>query len=106
MVCVNCRREISDGANYCESCGSPQKRDPGPPPNVRRLTRAIADRKIAGVCGGLAAYFGVDSTLIRLLWLVLSIVPGAIVGGVLMYLVAWLIIPNAPVTAFTPVSHT
>jgi phage shock protein PspC (stress-responsive transcriptional regulator) len=58
-----------------------------------RLRRSATDRKIAGVCGGLAEYFGVDSTPIRLLWVILSILCGAIIGGVLAYLVAWLIIP-------------
>ena len=51
------------------------------------------DRKIAGVCGGLAEYYGVDATPIRLLWIILSILCGAVIGGVLAYLVAWLIIP-------------
>ncbi len=60
----------------------------------RRLTRSQTDAKIAGVCGGLAEYFGVDSTPIRLLWVILSILCGAVIGGVLAYLVAWLIIPQ------------
>jgi phage shock protein C len=42
--------------------------------------------KIAGVCGGLAEYFEVDATAIRLLWVVLSIFFGAILGGVIAYL--------------------
>lgn len=60
----------------------------------RRLRRSAADRKIAGVCGGLGEYFGVDSTPIRLLWVIVSILFGAGIGGVLAYLVAWLIIPR------------
>jgi phage shock protein PspC (stress-responsive transcriptional regulator) len=60
----------------------------------RRLTRSATDRKIAGVCGGLAEYFGVDATPIRLLFVILSILCGAIIGGVIAYLVAWLIIPR------------
>lgn len=47
----------------------------------RRLVRLPADGKVAGVCAGLAAYFEADVTLIRLVWVVLSIVPGGIVGG-------------------------
>jgi phage shock protein PspC (stress-responsive transcriptional regulator) len=62
-------------------------------PGVRRLTRSVTDKKIAGVCGGLAEYFTVDPTLVRVVWAVLSIVPGAIVLGVLAYLVAWFIMP-------------
>ena len=59
----------------------------------RRLTRSTVDRKIAGVCGGLADYFTIDSTLVRLVWVILTIVPGAIVLGLVAYLVAWFIMP-------------
>ena len=62
----------------------------------RRLTRSATDRKIAGICGGLAEYFGVDATAVRLLWCVLSILCGAVVGGVIAYVVAWFIIPRSP----------
>jgi phage shock protein PspC (stress-responsive transcriptional regulator) len=60
---------------------------------IRRLTRSRTDRTIAGVCAGLAEYFGVDVVLVRLLWVILSIA-GAVIGGVIVYLVAWLIIPE------------
>jgi phage shock protein C len=62
-------------------------------PTRQRLTRSVTERKIAGVCGGLAEYFDVDPTVVRLLWAVLTIVPGAIMLGVLAYLVAWFIMP-------------
>ena len=68
----------------------------------RRLTRSRTDRKLAGVCGGLAEYFEVDSTPVRLLWVVLTIFPGAIVCGVVAYVVAWLVMPVAAVQAMTP----
>lgn len=61
----------------------------------RRLVRSVTDRKIAGVCGGLAEYFDIDATALRLLWIVLSILPGAIVGGIVVYLLAWLVMPKA-----------
>jgi phage shock protein PspC (stress-responsive transcriptional regulator) len=66
----------------------------------RRLTRSIVDRKIGGVCGGIAAYLDVDSTAVRVVWVVLAIVPGCVVMGVLAYFVAWLIMPE-PTTATT-----
>lgn len=72
----------------------PQGTDLAPAPSGRRLTRSASDSKIAGVCGGLAEYFNVDSTAVRLVWVILSIVCGAIIGGVIAYLVAWLIIPR------------
>jgi phage shock protein PspC (stress-responsive transcriptional regulator) len=74
----------------------PEAVEPAPLPPGRRLTRSVTDSKVAGVCGGLAEYFGVDATPIRLLWVILSILCGAIVLGVLAYLVAWLIIPRPP----------
>ena len=61
---------------------------------IRRLTRSRADAKVAGVCAGLANYLDVDVTLVRAAWVVLSIVPGAVVGGLLAYLAAWLIVPE------------
>jgi phage shock protein PspC (stress-responsive transcriptional regulator) len=72
----------------------------------RRLTRSTTDAKIAGVCGGVAEYFGVDATPIRLLWVILSILCGAIIGGVIAYLIAWVIIPKrsdtVPTTTIQP----
>ena len=72
----------------------PEATEPEPVPAGRRLTRSAADKKIAGVCGGLAEYFGVDATPIRLLWVILSILFAAGIGGVIAYLIAWLIIPH------------
>ncbi len=69
----------------------------------RRLMRSATDKKIAGVCGGLAEYFGVDVTPVRLLWVILSILCGAVIGGVIAYLVAWIIMPG-PREALTPAS--
>src|ERR1700733_4462312 len=61
---------------------------------IRRLTRSRSEGKIAGICAGIANYFEVDVTLVRAAWLVFSIVPGCVIGGVLAYLVAWLVIPE------------
>ncbi len=63
---------------------------------VRRLTRSRVDWKIAGVCGGLAEYLGADSTVVRLIWAVLTVVPGAIVLGIVAYLAAWFVMPGSP----------
>jgi phage shock protein PspC (stress-responsive transcriptional regulator) len=65
-------------------------------PSRRRLTRSRSDRKIGGVCGGLADYLSVDATVVRLLWVVLTIFPGAFVLGGVAYLVAWFIMPESP----------
>ena len=79
----------------------PASTEPAPPPHGRRLTRSATDSRIAGVCGGLAEYFVVDPTPIRLLWVILSILCGAVILGVLAYLVAWLIIPRPPDVALS-----
>lgn len=101
MVCAHCRREVGGDWGYCPFCGARQE-GAGP----RSLTRSVADQRIAGVCGGIAEYLEVDSTLIRLAWVVLSIVPGAIVGGVLAYLAAWLLMPEpAAAAALRPSSR-
>lgn len=80
----------------------PEATEPTPAPMGRRLTRSTTDVKIAGICGGLAEYFGVDATPIRLLWVILSILCGAVVLGVIAYLVAWLIVPRPPEPAPSP----
>jgi phage shock protein PspC (stress-responsive transcriptional regulator) len=77
---------------------------PVPAPSDRRLTRSRTDRKLGGVCAGLAEYLGTDPTVIRVIWAVLAIVPGAIVGGIIAYLIAWFIIPEAPAALPAPAS--
>ncbi|HEY4462481.1 MAG TPA: PspC domain-containing protein [Streptosporangiaceae bacterium] len=58
---------------------------------AKRLYRRREGRIVAGVCAGLAAYFGVDVTLVRLAFAVATIVWGL---GVLIYLLAWAVIPE------------
>jgi phage shock protein PspC (stress-responsive transcriptional regulator) len=74
------------------------------PSSGRRLTRSVSDRKIAGVCGGLAAYFAVDPTIVRLVWAMLTVVPGAVILGVAAYAVAWVVIPEAGAASSSVVS--
>ena len=57
---------------------------------TRRLTRSRTDRKIAGVCGGFAAYSGIDVNIVRLVMVLLALLGGS---GVVLYLVAWVIVP-------------
>ena len=59
----------------------------------RPLRRARSDRMIAGVVGGLAGYFGMDSTLARVLYVVGSIVSAAF-PGILVYVIMWVIVPE------------
>ncbi len=59
----------------------------------KRLYRARSDRKLAGVCAGIADYFGWDPTLVRVGWIVLTLMGGS---GILLYLILWLVMPEAP----------
>ena len=59
---------------------------------TRQLRRSRTNRRIAGVCGGLAAYFGIDPTLIRILFVLLALPGGA--PGILIYLILWLVMPE------------
>jgi phage shock protein C len=59
----------------------------------KRLKRSLQEKMIAGVCGGLAKYFTVDSTIIRVVFVLLTVFT-AIVPGVLIYLIMWIIIPK------------
>lgn len=61
---------------------------------MKRLYRSTQDRMLCGVCGGIAEYFQLDPTLVRLGWALFSILGGS---GVLAYIVAAIIIPNDPV---------
>lgn len=62
---------------------------------TRKLHRSRSDRKLAGVCGGLAQFFNHDPTLIRVLFVVLAVLGGS---GILIYLAMWIMVPNSPKT--------
>jgi phage shock protein PspC (stress-responsive transcriptional regulator) len=72
----------------------------------RRLARSETDKQIAGVCGGLAEYFGVDSTIVRLAAVILAIYPGAVIGGVVVYLIAWFIMPAGHAASLQPAASS
>ena len=60
---------------------------------MKKLYRSRADKRIAGVCGGFAEYFGIDATIVRLLVVLFVLVAGT---GVFAYIIAWFIIPVRP----------
>lgn len=95
MTCPNCHRDIAEYSNFCYFCGTKQVRAVGLPA-AKRLMRSSVDSKIGGVCGGLAEYLDVDSTVVRLIWVMLVIFPVPLVPAILCYLVAWVVIPRAP----------
>ncbi len=59
---------------------------------IKKLYRSRKSRMIAGICGGIGEYFGVDPTIIRLVWALFTI--ASIGGGIILYLIAWIIIPE------------
>jgi len=60
---------------------------------TKKIYLSNTDKKIAGVCGGIGETFDIDSTLIRLVWILITVVTG-IVPGVLGYIVSWVVIPK------------
>lgn len=62
---------------------------------MKKLYRSKTERKLSGVCGGLAVYLNVDATIIRLAWALISIF-SAVVPGILLYIVFAFIIPEEP----------
>ena len=59
----------------------------------KKLYKSNTDKMLEGVCGGIAAYFGIDSTIVRLAWVVFCALGGS---GILAYIIAAIIIPSAP----------
>ncbi|HEY1589847.1 MAG TPA: PspC domain-containing protein [Rhodanobacter sp.] len=59
----------------------------------KRLYRSRNNKTLAGVCAGIAEYFGWDPTLVRVAWIVLTLLGGS---GILIYLIMWLVMPEAP----------
>ena len=60
----------------------------------KQLTRSTSNRMIAGVCGGLAEWLGWDPTLVRVLYVVVSILSAAF-PGLLVYVILWIVMPEA-----------
>ena len=94
MFCTKCGKNIGSDAIFCQYCGVRQTGAPiyATSPS-RRLVRSRYDKKIAGVCAGVARYLDLDTNLVRLIWLLAFLLAGT--GG-LAYIVAWIIMPMEP----------
>ena len=103
MFCTRCGVQTGELDKFCSQCGSLA---PGPvsqsaqtvtgftgaPPQLApQMTRSLRNRKIAGVCGGLGRYFGVDPTIVRILFLVMFFCP--ILPAIIPYFVCWIVMP-------------
>jgi phage shock protein C len=98
MICSSCHKDIAIGSKFCYNCGAqqPESGAPGLSPATgahKKLMRSSTDKKIAGVAAGLADYFDVDVTIIRVVWLLLIFCAGT---GVLAYFILWIVLPIAP----------
>ena len=96
--------ESPEGQAPSETAASTEPSEPSPAPSPppptaqqpKRLMRSRDDRVIAGVCGGLGEYLGVDAVLIRIAALILLFAGGA---GFILYIIGWIAMPEAPVGA-------
>ena len=89
MYCNYCGKSIQDDASVCAYCGTRV----GGVIARKRLVRPREGRKVAGVCLGIAEYFDIDVTIIRLVTLITAIATGV---GFIGYLVAWIVMPEEP----------
>lgn len=92
MYCTKCGSDLRDIDKFCGQCGHSINSvlEAGPAPGAR-LSRPMADKKLAGVCAGFARYFDCDVTLMRVIWLVLAFGTGL---GFIGYIVAWIAMPK------------
>jgi phage shock protein C len=103
MFCTKCGIELKERDKFCCDCGNPTGRgSSAPTPRMDRLSRPMNEAKLGGVCAGFARYFGLDVTLVRILWLALTVLPVPFCG-VIAYIVCWIVMPKdeAPVTVAT-----
>ncbi len=102
MFCTKCGVELRNSDRFCSQCGTTV---PGTtPPTFRlpeQLSRPVVGGKIAGVCAGFARYFGMDVTVVRVLWLIISVWPLPSIG-VIAYLIAWAVMPKDPLALPAP----
>jgi phage shock protein C len=95
MYCSNCGKEIGEQPVFCQFCGTRVAPVPplAQPVQKRPFARFSADKKIAGVCAGVARYFDLDASLVRALWLLCVLFAGT---GLIAYIVLWIVMPLDP----------
>ena len=90
MTCRRCSKEIDADSVFCRHCGAVVHETAR---RRRRLTRRPSEGKLGGVCAGIARYLDTDPTIVRLAWVILSVVPGFVIGGLIAYAAAWILLP-------------
>jgi phage shock protein PspC (stress-responsive transcriptional regulator) len=86
---------MPEEARFCGQCGRSVPGAAGARSRRRPLERPREGRKIAGVCLALAQSLDADVTLVRVLWVVFTLL-FAVAFGIVAYIVAWILIPEAP----------
>ena len=92
MYCNYCGKQIQDDARLCAYCGRQVGYVAAQPLKLMRPPKGSPDRKIAGVCAGFAAYFDIDVTIVRVVWLIVALFG----WGILAYIIAWIVMPEEP----------
>ena len=107
MYCTRCGSQTGELDKFCSQCGhvapgstaaplltsyaataAPLPVASGPIP---QLTRSLRNRKIAGVCAGIARHFGVDPTIVRVLFVAMFFCP--VLPAIIPYIVCWVVMP-------------
>jgi len=104
MFCTRCGTELREQDKFCFNCSAPTALGASVPRPAEPLSRPMSEAKIAGVCAGFARYFGMDVTLVRVLWVVITLLPVPCFG-VVAYIVAWIVMPKDPVTVAVTQTH-
>ena len=101
MFCLQCGHSSTTEVNFCSFCGVAIEKPTGL--GQRRLLRPRHPRAIAGVCSGIALFYGWDVTVVRILFAIFTFLTTGV--GILVYVAAWLLLPEAQY-ALAPGSRT
>jgi phage shock protein C len=103
MFCTRCGTNLDEKARFCSDCGASVGGTANPPVNETPrqprpgLYRSRYDAKVAGVCAGVARHLDLDVSIVRILWLLLTIYPPGC--GLIAYIICWIAMPKEPYRA-------
>ncbi len=94
MYCTTCCFPLEEGDRFCPQCGMGKVDEGRWAGHVarRKLRRSASDRRVAGVCEGVARRYNVDVTLVRLGWTGASLLP--FMPGLFAYVILWALLPS------------
>ena len=109
MYCTQCGVQLQETDKYCSQCAAPtpsaraeqaQQAFHNPP---RPLRRSMKDKKLGGVCSGIAEFANVDIVLVRILFVAGTLVSAGV--GLLVYIAAWIIVPMEQGPQYRAAAH-